>query len=350
MRHSRSSRGPDQGGVTGILESIAAALVPPASAEHVLGDLAECSTSDRDYLRNLFSILPRVIWSQVRRRATLGGLVFHAVVSAVVLMATFAGSPDRLLDQPWVWRGLAAVWVVWILGCALSAAYGPADAPAKGNWGVFTAFLITAVATGALVGLPALRVTLALGILIGIILIVAMPWAARVPPPLSHATLHEHARLFQRRIWWRNAREATVGVGVLVVNVKALWHSPTQLDAAAKLLLIAGIVFIVGYLYFRAAPRAVPPDADSRALLDFHRAEIARQRDILRAVPWWYLMPFVPGLLVDAVDNWQTSGALVFVGMALVAALFYFVWRLNVWAAQWLDGELHKAEALEGEL
>jgi hypothetical protein len=344
----RPPRGPDEV-PSSLLESIAGTLVPPASAEHVLGDLAECSTSDRKYLRNLLSILPRVVWSQVRRRATIGGLVFHAVVAAIVLMATFGGSP-RLLDQPWVWRGLAAVWAVWVAGCALSAAYGPCDAPTSWNRRVFTAFLLLAAGTGVLLGLPVLRVTLALGILMGILLVVAMPWTTKAPPPLSHATLHEHARLFQRRIWWRNARETIAGLFVLAVNVRGLWHSETQLDAATRLLLIAGVLFVVGYLYFRASPRSVPSDADARAVLHFHRAEIARQRDILCAVPWWYLLPFVPGMLVGAVDNWQKAGARVLVGMAIVAALFYFVWRMNVWAAQWLEGELHKADALEGEL
>jgi hypothetical protein len=60
------------------LESLTGRLVPPAAAEHVLGDLAECSNSRRHYVANLLSILPRVIWSQAVRRATIGGLWFQA--------------------------------------------------------------------------------------------------------------------------------------------------------------------------------------------------------------------------------------------------------------------------------
>ncbi|HEY6506591.1 MAG TPA: hypothetical protein VIY56_01175, partial [Vicinamibacterales bacterium] len=55
------------------LDRFAGLLLPPASAEHTLGDLSEASRSNADYLRQLASVLPRVVWSQVRRRATIGG-------------------------------------------------------------------------------------------------------------------------------------------------------------------------------------------------------------------------------------------------------------------------------------
>ena len=32
--------------------------------------------------------------------------------------------------------------------------------------------------------------------------------------------------------------------------------------------------------------------------LEFLRSELVRQRDLLRSVWWWYLAPFVPGLLL----------------------------------------------------
>jgi hypothetical protein len=37
-------------------------------------------------------------------------------------------------------------------------------------------------------------------------------------------------------------------------------------------------------------------------------------------------------------------------GLIGVALVFTFVWRLNLRGATWLDGELQKVEALEGQL
>ena len=36
--------------------------------------------------------------------------------------------------------------------------------------------------------------------------------------------------------------------------------------------------------------------------------------------------------------------------MSIVIAVFVVVWRLNVWGARQLDGELLKVDALEGQL
>ena len=37
--------------------------------------------------------------------------------------------------------------------------------------------------------------------------------------------------------------------------------------------------------------------------LEFHRSELVRQRDLLRSVWWWYLLPFVPGMLLIPVGS-----------------------------------------------
>ena len=69
-----------------------------------------------------------------------------------------------------------------MVGCALAAAYGPP-----------TSFLL------------------------------AMPFATSgMPPPLSAETLPEHARLFQKGIWWRNAREQAVAAVLIVLSYPGL--------------------------------------------------------------------------------------------------------------------------------
>jgi hypothetical protein len=335
------------------LESLAAALVPPASAEHVLGDLAECSRSDREYRRNLASILPRVIWSQIRRRATIGGIVFHGVLTALALLV-FQGVPTAkyaFYAEPWAPLRLAAVGMIWVLGCALAAAYGPAGRPFTWNRRVFIAAAVAAVGAAALLDVPVLRVVLALSAVYATILVLSMPWLQpTAPPPLSPDTLAAHARQFQRVIWWRNARESFACVLVLGFNVRGLWTAGTALDRAANLLIIAAVAFIMGFLHLRAQSRAVPAAADAKTIWQFHRHEIARQRDILQAIVWWYLMPFVPGFIVMTIGRWQERAVPTLIGTAIVLALFVCVWRLNVWGARRLDGELQKVDALEGQL
>ena len=84
-------------------------------------------------------------------------------------------------------------------------------------------------------------------------------------------------------------------------------------------------------------------------MLRFHQREIARQRDILLAVPLWYLLPFVPGMVAITASKWETSARGALVGVPVIIGVFVLIWRLNVWAARWLDRELHKVDALEGQ-
>ena len=333
------------------LESLADALLPPASAEHALGDLAESSPSTRAYLRNLASILPRTIRSQIRRRATLGGIVLNAMLTALVL-AAFQGFPKaRNFADPWALIRLGAPWSVWVMGCALSAAYGPRDKPAWWNRKVFIGTVLATLASAALFGVPLAGVTMALGAVFATLLVFSLPFRNQgTLAPLSLDTLSDHARLFQKIIWWRNARESLAAVVVLMLNARDLWRADSPLVRTGHALLIAGMLFIIWFLHFRAGSRAVPGYADTKDVLRFHQREIARQRDILRAVPLWYLLPFVPGMIAIAASKWERSAAGALVGVPLIIGVFALVWWLNVWAARWLDRQLHNVAALEGQL
>jgi hypothetical protein len=90
----------------------------------------------------------------------------------------------------------------------------------------------------------------------------------------------------------------------------------------------------------------VPTDLDPLGLLAFHQRELARQRDILRAVPYWYLAPFVPGMVVSAVSKWDTAGANTIGALVVVLTIFGLVWRLNVAGANWLDRKVGEVELL----
>jgi hypothetical protein len=147
------------------LERLAERLIPPACAEYVLGDLAESSRSQAEYLRNVISVVPHVVWSQIRRRVTVIGLIFHAAITAGLLSAFLKtafvpGGPTVLLRA-------AVPWAIWIIGSALAAAYGHRDRRAQSNRMVLVATMVTAVLAAAATGLPAVRVAMAFGAVFG---------------------------------------------------------------------------------------------------------------------------------------------------------------------------------------
>jgi hypothetical protein len=330
------------------MEWLAETLVPPRACEHVVGDLAEGSRSAAQYLGDLASILPRVIWSQARRRGTTGGLIFNAVLTTVVLSALASAPAAWLYVAPSVRGWLAVPVVVWVIGCTLAAAYAP-HGKACNLW-LLAATAVAAVGSAALVRLPLAGVILGLGGVLPLVALAASSTAQRAAmPPLSLASLPAHAQRFQTTIKWRNAREAVAGLLVIGASVNNLWRGDLT-DRIASGLIVAGVLFVIGFMYLRAGARRVPENAEPRKLLQFHRDEIVRQRDVLRSVPLWYLLPFVPGLAWRALIGVQTRGARTLVGVVFVAAVFAGIWKLNLWAAAFLDKQLHTTDALEGEL
>jgi hypothetical protein len=330
------------------LERLAETLVPPASAEHALGDLAECSGSRGRYLANLLSILPRVIWSQIRRRYTIGGVCFNAALTGVVLTVSQAVSNAQLFDDQSAGLRLAVPWVIWVAGCALASAYGPPDKPRQWNSRIFWITIAATLGSGAAIGVPIVPLTIGIVLVITILVSLSMPWLKTMDPraPVSIETLPEQARQFQQMIWWRNARESAAAFLVLTFNARDVWQADNRLAGAGHLLLVLGMLVVMGFLHLRAGSRAVPAAADTRTMLRFHTREIARQRDVLRAVPLWYLLPFVPGITVLAFSKTETLGAGALLGFSIVLGFFGAVWWLNLVAARWLDGQLRQVDAL----
>ena len=337
-----------------ILERFAERLMPPPSREHVSGDLAECSESDFQYLTNFLSVLPGLIWSQLRRRIGWKLLLLSGAFDGYVLGAVLAFFNAAFLDQgAWSWVRLAGVWIVWVAGAALSVVYGPSGTPNPWNvrgwakaliasFGVAIAFQVPLI--GTLAGLGAVVVLRTV-----LWLVLSLPWVnvGVLQQPLSPETLPEHARVFQSGIWWRNARESFFAIILIVLQTSEIWGSQDTGERAARGFLLAGLLFVVYFLHFRANSRSVP-EGDVKTVLHFHCRELARQRDILRAVPFWYLMPFVPGMLLQIFSNSRgVSGLGALAGLAVV---FGVIWRLNAWGAEILDRQLHDATALQQKL
>ena len=75
-----------------VIESMVRLLVPPASREHVMGDLSERYRSPRQYLMDAFHSLPLIIASQVRRTLNIGRIGVVAITLFFLLNANARSS------------------------------------------------------------------------------------------------------------------------------------------------------------------------------------------------------------------------------------------------------------------
>ncbi|MEM7459556.1 MAG: hypothetical protein AAF331_08830 [Pseudomonadota bacterium] len=90
-------------------------------------------------------------------------------------------------------------------------------------------------------------------------------------------------------------------------------------------------------------------DAPEENLAHAHRRALVRQRDALRSVWRWYLLPFVPGMLVFVLGTSVETGETLpiwavistsLVSLGFVSAVFAGVWAMNAFAARKLDREI----------
>ncbi|MCP5111057.1 MAG: hypothetical protein GY953_09500, partial [bacterium] len=115
---------------------------------------------------------------------------------------------------------------------------------------------------------------------------------------MSVQELSNRASRFQRKIIWRNVREYLAAVVVLGFFGFNLWNTDSVIMRAGAALVIAGTLYVVVQLRRRGAAKEVPADLGWRNSIEFHRQELERQRDLLRSIWRWYLLPLVPGMVV----------------------------------------------------
>jgi hypothetical protein len=160
---------------------------------------------------------------------------------------------------------------------------------------------------------------------------------------MSLEEIRRQANRFEKTVFRRNAWEYAAGVFVVLFFG---WHalSPGELAVrAGSGLIVAGTLYVGYQLYRRGSVETLPADTALSTCLDFHRHELARQRDLLRGVWSWYLLPLVPGLLVflggavlaNPERMWRIGPFALF-----CAALFFAIGRLNEHAARELQEEI----------
>lgn len=153
--------------------------------------------------------------------------------------------------------------------------------------------------------------------------------------------LRVKAAKFQRRIWRRNLREYLAALLVIVFFGVAFWNTRQIVPRIAFAWIIAWSIFYVWYLWRWGSATPVPVNMATAACVGFYRDELARQRDLLRSVWKWVILPIVPGLVLLAVYRLMTAEPgklwLHLVGVLFEAVLLCGVAWLNMRAARRLD-------------
>ena len=107
--------------------------------------------------------------------------------------------------------------------------------------------------------------------------------------------LRRKAQRFERSVRRRNLREyvACVLVAAAAIHFAVVIDEPvTRLGC---LVLLAGTAIAAWQLHRRTAIDTRDPARLAAPLAAHYRDELRRQRDALRSVGWWYVLPLLPG-------------------------------------------------------
>jgi len=163
--------------------------------------------------------------------------------------------------------------------------------------------------------------------------------------------IHRRAARFQRHIRLRNLLEYGAGLFVLGGFGCYIVQFTGPLMRAGSVLVMLATLFVLFELHRRGAARQPPGPGLGAASLDFHRAELARQRDALREVWRWYVAPFIPGV---AVFRWGVETELAdspafahgMLANVCIALVFVAIALVNRWSASRLQRRLDELDAL----
>jgi hypothetical protein len=115
---------------------------------------------------------------------------------------------------------------------------------------------------------------------------------------MSLEEIRAKAKRLERIVARRNRREY-VGAVVGVAGFGwIMWVGPSGIIRVGAGLFIVAVIFVVYRLHSRGSTPPLPAELGMRSALEFHCLQLVRQRDLLRSVWWWYLLPLLPGMLV----------------------------------------------------
>ena len=160
------------------------------------------------------------------------------------------------------------------------------------------------------------------------------------------------ARSLERRVTRRNRREY-VAAGIAAGLFGWLgWIGPSATIRVGAGLVVAASLLVVHQLRVRGTTVALPADLALTSALDFYRAQLERQRDLLRSVWLWGLLPAAPGLLIFQIGHVLAHPELLsgFIGLSiLLVVVMVGVHGLNRRVAARIQERLDRLSSLSSE-
>ena len=186
---------------------------------------------------------------------------------------------------------------------------------------------------------------------------VKQAWQASVEiagaPPLKK--VRKDADKFYRTIRRRNVIEYVACAIAVVLFASKIFTGPHILHKVGAAMIVAAAIYAPWQLHRRAS--AVSPDmALGMPICEFLRGQLVRQRDALRSVLVWYVLPFVPGIILIFAGNGldpeiEAAGPPIWqrwLAIAVVLSIFGFVWWINQVVARKLQKRIDEIDALTG--
>jgi hypothetical protein len=148
---------------------------------------------------------------------------------------------------------------------------------------------------------------------------------------MSVEDLRARARKIKKKVDRRNLREYAAAVLVVILVVLFGMRETNVTVFIGGWVMVLGVLYVVYHLQRFGSARSMPSDLALKDCLEFHRAELVRQRDLLRGVWRWYLLPIVPGFAIIQIgraierSDWRplVLSAVIFV------SLFVLIGKLN---------------------
>jgi hypothetical protein len=179
-------------------------------------------------------------------------------------------------------------------------------------------------------------------------------WEAQAvePSAVTVEQIRANAHKFQSAVRRRNRIEYAAGVLVVAGFGSYLWIFRTPLMRLGSLLIIAGAIFIMVWIYFRASANPIPPHIAFMDYISRYREELRRQQTALRTVWLWYLAPLVPGFVLFTIgmsrllEHAPGSGRPMWPLWVATVGVFAGVWLLNLWGARKLQHRIDELSRL----
>jgi Flp pilus assembly protein TadB len=164
--------------------------------------------------------------------------------------------------------------------------------------------------------------------------------------PMSLEQVRAQAARFSGSIRNRNLREYVAAIFVIIIFGLYAWFFSSLLLKAGSVLTALGALFVMWQLWYRTSR----PDTGSAAasIVSHYRHRLVTERDALKSVAWWYLLPLMPGFLVFSIGKMLARPEITFGGVllhfGLPMMLFIGIWLLNRSGARQLQ---QKIDALD---